>query len=310
MFDVAQFNTNIFGFLLLPIIIFSSSFNMEHHASVFFLLYIRNITAFAVLGTTAAIMFTGGLTWAVNRSLGGWDLSFSESMMFGSLISAVDPVATLAAFSSVGVDPRVYSMIYGESILNDAVAIVLFSVFKGVAAGEEGDEGVFRAAIQKFFIMGFGSLIVGICSGILVSLLYKIYGVNPPAGTSMAARKMSEVTAEEETHEQTESDVDNDDHASHHAMFAAAVFYCVPVLVLRRGGHSCLGNNLCSLWSVQPFAVRNMSFEARERPLLHSTGCSRRSCAYGMGGLRSVSVVALAMVDTACSVGLWRSPAH
>ena len=49
--------------------------------------------------------------------------------MFGSLISAVDPVATLAAFASVGVDPRVYSLIYGESILNDAVAIAAFRVF-------------------------------------------------------------------------------------------------------------------------------------------------------------------------------------
>lgn len=48
--------------------------------------------------------------------------------MVGSFISAVDPVATLAAFASVGVDPRVYALIYGESILNDAVAIVAFNV--------------------------------------------------------------------------------------------------------------------------------------------------------------------------------------
>ena len=271
--DIAQFDTDIFGFLLLPVIIFSSSFNMEHHASVFFMLYIRNITAFAVLGTTIAITFTGGLTYAINSSLGVWDLSFSESMMFGSLISAVDPVATLAAFASVGVDPRVYSLIYGESILNDAVAIVVFSVFKGVSASAEGDTGshVWQAAIQKFFIMSFGSLFVGISWGLLVSVLYKVYGVNPPPGTSMAAAKMSQVTADHEGHA-SNSDGDDDDsakeHKAHHrAMADAAVFlvaslasYYIAEAIHVSGIISAL---LCGLMCNQ-FAVRNMSFEARD----------------------------------------------
>ena len=48
-----------------------------------------------------------------------------ESFAFGSLISAVDPVATLAIFSALDVDPILYMLVFGESILNDAVAIVL-----------------------------------------------------------------------------------------------------------------------------------------------------------------------------------------
>ena len=48
-----------------------------------------------------------------------------ESFTFGSLISAVDPVATLAIFSAMDVDPILYMLVFGESILNDAVAIVL-----------------------------------------------------------------------------------------------------------------------------------------------------------------------------------------
>lgn len=48
-----------------------------------------------------------------------------ESFAFGSLISAVDPVATLAIFSAMDVDPILYMLVFGESILNDAVAIVL-----------------------------------------------------------------------------------------------------------------------------------------------------------------------------------------
>jgi NhaP-type Na+/H+ or K+/H+ antiporter len=272
--DVVKFDTNIFGFLLLPVIIFSSSFNMEHHASVFFLLYIKSIAMFAVFGTTLAILFTGGLTYLVNQELGGWELSFPESMMFGSLISAVDPVATLAAFASVGVDPRVYSLIYGESILNDAVAIVSFSVFKGVADGDAGDNAeasdVVIAALKKFFIMSIGSFVVGLAWGVLVTLLYKIYGVNPPSGTSMGVKKMSDVTAEEEDEPSSgEGDMDEkEEHKKEHrAMADAAVFftaslssYYVAEAIHVSGIISAL---LCGLVCNQ-FAARNMSFEARD----------------------------------------------
>ena len=48
-----------------------------------------------------------------------------ESFAFGSLISAVDPVATLAIFHAIDVDPVLYMLVFGESVLNDAVAIVL-----------------------------------------------------------------------------------------------------------------------------------------------------------------------------------------
>lgn len=48
-----------------------------------------------------------------------------ESFAFGSLISAVDPVATLAIFKALNVDPILYMLVFGESVLNDAVAIVL-----------------------------------------------------------------------------------------------------------------------------------------------------------------------------------------
>jgi solute carrier family 9 (sodium/hydrogen exchanger), member 8 len=54
-----------------------------------------------------------------------YPLSAKESFTFGSLISAVDPVATLAIFNAMNIDPILYMLVFGESILNDAVAIVL-----------------------------------------------------------------------------------------------------------------------------------------------------------------------------------------
>ena len=47
------------------------------------------------------------------------------SFTFGALISAVDPVATLAIFRALEVNPTLNMLVFGESVLNDAVAIVM-----------------------------------------------------------------------------------------------------------------------------------------------------------------------------------------
>ena len=50
---------------------------------------------------------------------------FTDCLLFGALISATDPVTTLAIFQDKNVDLNLYSMIFGESVLNDAVSIIL-----------------------------------------------------------------------------------------------------------------------------------------------------------------------------------------
>ena len=47
------------------------------------------------------------------------------SFAFGSLISATDPVSTLALFSAMNADQDLYAIVFGESVLNDAVSIIL-----------------------------------------------------------------------------------------------------------------------------------------------------------------------------------------
>lgn len=52
-------------------------------------------------------------------------LELIEALSFGSLISATDPVSTLALFSSMNADADLYAIVFGESVLNDAVSIIL-----------------------------------------------------------------------------------------------------------------------------------------------------------------------------------------
>lgn len=51
-------------------------------------------------------------------------------VFLGSLISATDPVATLSVFSEMDAPPLLYNLVFGESILNDAVSIILFRAFE------------------------------------------------------------------------------------------------------------------------------------------------------------------------------------
>ncbi len=93
------------------------------------LFQLGTILIFALAGTVTATIITGLLLFQAGRDHFVTSLSFEESMSFASLISATDPVATLSVFSALNVEPGLYSIVYGESVLNDAVAIVLFRTF-------------------------------------------------------------------------------------------------------------------------------------------------------------------------------------
>ncbi len=45
----------------------------------------------------------------------------SRLCVAGALISATDPVATLSVFAELAVPPLLYNIVFGESVLNDAV---------------------------------------------------------------------------------------------------------------------------------------------------------------------------------------------
>jgi NhaP-type Na+/H+ or K+/H+ antiporter len=53
-------------------------------------------------------------------------LTLLECLIFGTTLSATDPVTILAIFKQYKVDPKLYSVIFGESLLNDAVSIVMY----------------------------------------------------------------------------------------------------------------------------------------------------------------------------------------
>lgn len=82
---------------------------------------------FAIIGTTLSAFLIGALMYGFVQLMPKLKSSFTflDTLYFGALISPTDPLTILAIFSDMHVDVNLYALVFGESVLNDAVAIVL-----------------------------------------------------------------------------------------------------------------------------------------------------------------------------------------
>merc|ERR1719233_2433919 len=125
---------------------------------------------------TISALVVGGCVFLLGLADVVYKLDFIQSFAFGSLISAVDPVATLAIFQALDVDPVLNMLVFGESILNDAVAIVLTTTIIESSGPDMQDIGVFSqigGGITRFFGVFFGSAAIGTLVAMTSALVLK-----------------------------------------------------------------------------------------------------------------------------------------
>ena len=127
--QITKHFVGMFMIMLLPPIIFESGYNMQKKP---FMRNIGSVLMFSFLGTFIAIFFSSGMFYITG--LLGWSYPFTtkDSFAFGSLISATDPVAVLAIFKEMDADENLYSIVFGESIFNDAIGIVMYDTVKNI----------------------------------------------------------------------------------------------------------------------------------------------------------------------------------
>jgi CPA1 family monovalent cation:H+ antiporter len=93
------------------------------------------------------------------------------AFLFGALISATDPVAVISIFQELGTPKRLTTLVEGESLLNDATAIVMFSILLGLVVANGAAEISISASVLKFVGVFLGGIVVGVIMGLVVSSL-------------------------------------------------------------------------------------------------------------------------------------------
>ncbi|XP_063698922.1 sodium/hydrogen exchanger 8 [Culicoides brevitarsis] len=170
------FSPTGFFLVLLPPIIFESGYNL--HKGNFFQ-NIGSICVFAIVGTTISALVIGSGVYLLGIAEVAYRLDFVESFAFGSLISAVDPVAAIAVFHALDVDPVLNMLVFGESILNDAISIVLTTTVmppglshNATAVATSTGQGIINA-LSRFCMMFFASAGIGVVFAIMSALILK-----------------------------------------------------------------------------------------------------------------------------------------
>jgi sodium/hydrogen exchanger 8 len=167
-----DFNEEIFFFLLLPPIIFESGFSLETKS------FFRNfdgICALAFGGTLISTVVVGVFVWLAGALGLVTAISITHALVFGALVSATDPVTVLAVFQELGVNPDLFALVFGESVLNDAVAIVLYRTmlnFANKGASAASVVGVFES-VGFFLFVFLGSTATGAAFAVLAAAFFR-----------------------------------------------------------------------------------------------------------------------------------------
>lgn len=147
-------------FVFLPLLIFEAAFkiNAEHFFKqlvviLFFAIPVMLLSTFV----TAVMVYYG-----IDHPTG---FPWIAALITGALLSATDPVAVIEMMRKMGVPKRLCMLLDGEALLNDATAIVTFSIFLYIAQHPMEDIAV-TDAISRFMVVFFGGIIIGLIIGL------------------------------------------------------------------------------------------------------------------------------------------------
>ncbi|XP_041027871.1 sodium/hydrogen exchanger 6-like isoform X1 [Juglans microcarpa x Juglans regia] len=169
-----NFHEEFFFLFLLPPIIFQSGFSLSPKP---FFSNFGAIVTFAIFGTFIASIVTGLLVYLGGLMYLMYRLPFVECLMFGALISATDPVTVLSIFQELGTDMNLYALVFGESVLNDAMAISLYRTMSLVNSRDSSGQNIFVLFV-RFLETFVGSLSSGVAVGFTSALLFKYAGLD------------------------------------------------------------------------------------------------------------------------------------
>uniref|UniRef100_A0A8B9GN23 Sodium/hydrogen exchanger n=1 Tax=Amazona collaria TaxID=241587 RepID=A0A8B9GN23_9PSIT len=177
MLQKMTFDPSIFFNILLPPIIFHAGYSLKKRH---FFRNLGSILTYAFLGTAISCIIIGLIIYGFVKAmvhlgqLKEWEFHFTDCLFFGSLMSATDPVTVLAIFHELHVDTDLYTLLFGESVLNDAVAIVLtysISIYSPKENPNTFDAAAFFQSVGNFLGIFAGSFAMGSSYAIVTALI-------------------------------------------------------------------------------------------------------------------------------------------
>ncbi len=156
---------SIIYYFILPLMLFEAAIHINIHQfrlqfwTISFISTFGLLLSMTVVATGLAILL--GYPWSVG-------------LLFGALISATDPIAVLAIFKTLGAPKRLSLIADGESMFNDATAVIAFKLVAGFAFASSyfNSDKVF-SSLGMFSYMFFGSIALGLILGVIGSELVR-----------------------------------------------------------------------------------------------------------------------------------------
>ena len=164
-----NFGTIIFYFIL-PVLIFQAALEIDIK------LLWQNIVPIGLLALplmlVSALLIAAGVYHGIDHATG---FPWMAALITGALLSATDPAAVLSLLKSVNAPERLSMLLEGESLFNDATAVVMFSLLIAIATGVQSADSM-NEVLFRFITVFFGGLVVGLISGLIITLFTKVAG--------------------------------------------------------------------------------------------------------------------------------------
>ena len=160
---------------MLSFLLFAGALHVDLSSLMKAKLHVSILATFGVILST----FINGTCFYYISLFAGFNIDYIYCLIFGVIVTPTDPVAVLGLLKRLNVPKRLEAIIGGESLFNDGVAVVIFSVlltiaFGSTTGGHGGHEAMDANAILGLFVKeAFGGALLGILAGYLTFILLK-----------------------------------------------------------------------------------------------------------------------------------------
>ncbi|EFH12038.1 cation:proton antiporter, partial [Teichococcus cervicalis] len=143
-------SAEVFLFLFLPLLVFHGSLSIDVRRLA------RDWAPVLVMAVVAVLVTTAAIGFALAPIAG---VSLTACLMLGAIVATTDPSAVVGIFREIGANSRLTRLVEGESLLNDAAAISIFTIFLAQLTGEHPAAPL--QAVVTFLTSFAGGMAVG-----------------------------------------------------------------------------------------------------------------------------------------------------